>query len=131
MARFFEQMLSKSQCSKHGVMGLFRNLSRLIYPRDGIRVNAVCPTLTDTEMTKDRIDEMRSLGRTVNEAGDVAKVVLEFAVSASRNGQAVYVEGGRSWEFEEGLWRTMPLWLGEEPTARLLADREIKGSTKS
>jgi hypothetical protein len=35
------------------------------------------------------------------------------------NGKGVYVEGGQGWEIEDGLWNTMPLWLGEEPTRRL------------
>ncbi len=29
------------------------------------------------------------------------------------------VEGGRGWEIMDGLDRTMPGWLGEEPTQRL------------
>ena len=29
------------------------------------------------------------------------------------------VEGGRGWEIMDGLDRTMPAWLGDEPTRRL------------
>jgi NAD(P)-dependent dehydrogenase (short-subunit alcohol dehydrogenase family) len=37
------------KCSKHGVMGLMRTLRKMIYQRDGTRINAVCPGITDTK----------------------------------------------------------------------------------
>ena len=37
------------QCSKHGVMGLMRTLRKMIYQRDGTRINAACPGITDTK----------------------------------------------------------------------------------
>ena len=35
------------------------------------------------------------------------------------NGKAVYVEGGRGWEFMDGLDASMPVWLGKEPAERI------------
>ena len=112
-------------------MGLLRTLRGKIHPRDGIRINAVCPTFTETGMTASLVEEMRNLGKVSNTADDVAKYVLGLEVSTNRNGQAIYVEGGRAWEFEEGLEKTMPLWLGKEPCERMEDDRKLMQARKA
>lgn len=35
------------------------------------------------------------------------------------HGRAMYIEGGRAWDIEEGLDLTMPLWLGKGPAERM------------
>jgi len=113
------------QCSKHGVQGLMRTLRKMIYKRDGTRINCVCPGMTDTGMTVDIIDTFRKTKQPINTAEDIAKIILGIETTDGMNGKAVYVEQAQGWEIEDGLWRTMPDWLGEEPTARLRASLAI------
>lgn len=42
------------QTGKHGVQGLLRASRKTLYERDGTRLNAVCPGVTESEMTKVR-----------------------------------------------------------------------------
>lgn len=72
-----------------------------------------------TFQTTSIIDSFKETKQAINTADDVAKYVVALEVAADMNGKAVYVEGGRGWEITDGLERTMPQWLGEEPTARL------------
>ncbi|KAK5131649.1 hypothetical protein LTR08_000776 [Meristemomyces frigidus] len=127
------------QASKHGVMGLLRALRKILYEcvapsqlwkymypelillarRDHIRVNAICPAITDSAMTTSIIDGFRQSNQAINTCDDVAKYIVGLEVATEMNGKAVYVEGGRGWEFTDGLDASMPLWLGEEPTNRI------------
>ena len=107
------------QCSKHGVMGLMRTMRKAIYRRDGIRVNAVCPGMTDTQMTTTIIKSFRETGQPINSAEEIAVPILGILAKRDMNGEAVYIEGGNNWLIEKNIWDTMPTWLGEEPTRRL------------
>lgn len=109
-----------SQCTKHAVMGLMRSMRKTIYPREGTRVNAVCPGVTETVMTLPIIDDFRKSGQALNSAEDVAKVIVGLLLQTDWNGKAIYVEDGNGWEIEDGIMRTMPDWLGPEPTERLM-----------
>lgn len=44
------------------------------------------------------------------------------------NGRAIYVEGGKGWDIEEGLAYTQPYWLGKGPTDRLVRGQKELGS---
>lgn len=77
-------------------MGLLRNLRGSIYPRNGIRVNAICPTVTESVMTAPVLKELRGLGRLINTAEDIAKYVLDLEVSPNQNGQAIYIQGAEA-----------------------------------
>lgn len=101
-------------------MGLLRSLRRVIYPREGTRVNVVCPGLTDTAMASAIIDNFRKTGQAVNSANDVAKAIVGLLIKDDWNGKGVYVENSNCWEIEDGLIREMPRWLGQEPTERLM-----------
>lgn len=105
-----------------------RTLRKVVYPRDGIRVNTVNPGLVDTRMTSNIIASFRAAKQAICTPEDVAKVILGIEVSEGMNGKGVYVEGGRGWEFEEGLDKMMPQWLGEEPTQRLREALKVVGS---
>jgi len=87
--------------SKHGVVGITR-AAALEYARSGIRVNAVCPGLIDTPMSRVSMDEatraalveQSALGR-LGQPGEVAAAVLWLCDTASSfvTGQAIAVDG--------------------------------------
>ena len=90
--------------SKHGVVGLTRTAA-LEYARKGIRVNALCPGFTNTEMVQRLIGsrpelkpayENASPMRRMAEPAEMANVVVFLCSDASSyvNGQCYAVDGG-------------------------------------
>ncbi len=87
--------------AKHGVLGLTRSAAQEFAPQ-GIRVNAICPGLTDTGMiynqppelleTMARISPTGKLGQAV----DVAQAAYWLLTPEAQwvNGQAIVVDGG-------------------------------------
>ncbi|WP_066736356.1 SDR family NAD(P)-dependent oxidoreductase [Cupriavidus sp. D384] len=91
--------------AKGGVVNLTRALA-LDYGRDGVRINAVCPTLTRTDLTVDMfknealLDKFReriALGRTA-EPDDIAGAIAFLASDDARfiTGVNLPVDGGLS-----------------------------------
>ena len=90
--------------TKHGVIGLTRSAA-LDYATQGVRVNAVCPGMIDTEMIgrltggdADLLDTMRTaepIGR-MGAPSEVAEAVLWLCSPASSyvTGHALAVDGG-------------------------------------
>ena len=78
--------------TKHAVLGLARSLAPLLAPR-GIRVNAVCPGITETPLLGEAINLLRNAGFPVVDPKDVASAVLEAATSTDY-GQAWVVQPG-------------------------------------
>lgn len=78
--------------TKHAVLGLARSLAPLLQAK-GIRVNAVCPGITDTPLLGESIGLLRGAGFPLVEADDVAAAVLEAATSED-SGQAWVVQPG-------------------------------------
>ncbi|EME79036.1 uncharacterized protein MYCFIDRAFT_34789, partial [Pseudocercospora fijiensis CIRAD86] len=111
------------QTSKHAIHGLLRSSRKTLFERDGIRVNAVCPGLTDTAMTTGIIAAFRDNGLYWQSAESVAKIIVGI-MSESMNGKAYYIEGGDGWEFEDSFYAMQPQWLGEEPTRRMRVNAE-------
>ncbi len=88
--------------AKHGVIGLTKSAA-LEYARDGIRINAICPGMTDTAMTREGgkeaiFDELVSrspLGRRGLPEEIAAAVIWLCSENASFvTGQAMAVDGG-------------------------------------
>jgi NAD(P)-dependent dehydrogenase (short-subunit alcohol dehydrogenase family) len=90
--------------SKGGVVQLTRSIATT-YGRHGIRANAICPGVIDTEMIHDTmltdeaqvaaIRRMTPLGE-IGTAEHIAEVALFLASDAGRfiSGQAIAVDGG-------------------------------------
>jgi NAD(P)-dependent dehydrogenase (short-subunit alcohol dehydrogenase family) len=101
--------------AKHGVIGLMRTLA-LETARDGITVNAVCPSYTETPMLEQAVErivattkrsaaEARAMLAGRNPQGrfitpdEVADTVLWLCAEGSRSitGQAISLSGGETW----------------------------------
>lgn len=93
--------------AKHGVIGLTRSLAQELGP-DNIRVNAICPALTDTPLGQaaakasgdaqavwQRVREATPLRRIV-QPEDVAAAAVFLSSSEARmiSGQALLIDGG-------------------------------------
>ncbi len=114
-------MADTSQTSKQAILGLMRSMRGEMYSRDKIRVNAVCPGMTESAMTAQLIPKFRAGASSAAAAHhQTAMQVAEHIASVIANdeliGKSLYIESGKGWEFEDGLLREMPRWLGEEPT---------------
>ena len=113
--------------SKHAIMGLLRSLAPYTPARYNVRVNALCPSATNTRMIGSITDAWLAAGLPLNEPEDVARYVLLCATDENRNGSAVYVSGGRAVDIEAGYLKTMPEWMGQQHTAELAATRAFSG----
>jgi NAD(P)-dependent dehydrogenase (short-subunit alcohol dehydrogenase family) len=118
--------------SKHGVLGLMRSLRPSLRKTHHTRVNAICPWMTDTGMVDGIRTDWVKEGLPVNTPEMVGKLILEIAVGKSEkiseacwethggyNGRAVFVEGGRGWDIEEGINATEEVWLSESVSRTL------------
>ncbi|KAJ5815137.1 hypothetical protein N7474_006914 [Penicillium riverlandense] len=117
------------QASKHGVIGLMRSLRRYTFRPDthNIRINTVCPWMTQTAMTKGIEKSWLEAKLPVNTPTDVARIVTSLFSDSNLNGKSIYVEGGRGWEIEDNLDRLEPQWLGEAPSVSLNKGQEVLG----
>ncbi|KAE8548189.1 hypothetical protein EYB25_009983 [Talaromyces marneffei] len=117
------------QASKHGVLGLMRSLRKYISlpTTNNIRVNAICPWMTETGMVAGIEEGWRKANLPTNQPLDVAKVIAGVVSDPGLNGTSMYVEGGRAWEIEQNLDRLQPQWLGEEPSRSLERGQAVLG----
>jgi NAD(P)-dependent dehydrogenase (short-subunit alcohol dehydrogenase family) len=95
--------LSAYVAAKHGIVGLTK-AAALEYAKAGVRVNAVCPAMIDTPMSREGLSadvrqmlmEQSPIGR-FGEAADVASLVLWLCGVGGSNyvtGQAIAIDGG-------------------------------------
>lgn len=112
------------QTSKHAVHGLMRSMRKIMHERDGIRVNCVCPGVTDTPMTAGIIGAFKKADLYWQSPESVAEIIVGMICTEGMNGKAVYVEGGDGWEFEDTFYAAQPQWLGEESTRRMRVNSE-------
>ncbi|KAJ9149268.1 NAD(P)-binding protein [Pleurostoma richardsiae] len=99
--------------SKAGVMGLMRSLRTQTPQNNHVTVNMVAPWLTKTPMLKPEF--LRVWGDLpANEPIGVAKALLLPIVRPEINGKSFFIAGHEIIDFEEGLEKTQPLWMGEK-----------------
>jgi len=126
--------------AKHGIIGLLRSSRPYLPKTHNIRINAICPWMTDTVMAKGIREMWIKEGMPVNTPEQVARVMLEVAVGKVSggkgmqgvegerwNGRAVFVEGGRAWDIEEGINGTEEVWLSEKVAKTLNRGQVILG----
>jgi NAD(P)-dependent dehydrogenase (short-subunit alcohol dehydrogenase family) len=118
--------------SKHGVVGLVRSLRLSLPKTHNINVNAICPWMTDTVMVDGIRENWVRERLPVNSPESVGRIMLELAVGKDGedkewNGRAVFVEGGRGWDIEEGIDKTEEQWLGKEVAERLNRGQDVLG----
>lgn len=116
--------------AKHGVIGLMRALRPWAPLRYGVRVNALCPWATDTQLlgVKEKwVKEKMPL----NTPTDVGKIILQCSADRGLNGKAVFITGGRYFDTEEGVDRTLPQWMGEQNAKDFLKGQELLGLVSS
>lgn len=112
--------------SKHGVIGLMRALRPWAPLKYGVRVNALCPWATDTQLlgVKEKwVKEKMPL----NTPTDVGKIILQCSADSGLNGKAVFITGGKFFDTEEGIDRTLPQWMGEQNAKEFLKGQELLG----
>lgn len=96
--------LAGYSASKHGVMGLTRSVA-IEYAKRGIRVNAVCPSYTNTDMVQRMLDGKPALREALVNAspmkrlGEPEEIGLAIAwlcgeESSFVNGQGLALDGG-------------------------------------
>lgn len=89
--------------TKHGIIGLVRSLARQL-AEQGVRINAVCPTVTDTPMVRANARfsaEAAALGLELLQPTDVAHAVLALLASDA-TGEAIVCRVGHfpaAWSF--------------------------------
>lgn len=99
-------------------------MRKIMYERDGIRVNATCPGVTASPMTVGIYEKFRDAGLYWQPPESVARIVVGLLCAEDMYGKAVYIEGGDGWEIEDTIYQAQPQWLGEEGTRRMRVNSE-------
>ncbi|KAL4733727.1 hypothetical protein BDV11DRAFT_199545 [Aspergillus similis] len=130
------------QTSKVGVLGLLRGLRHLpwaVSPEPAsspeVRVNVICPGVTDTPMTAHLLPHFKKAGNNAHwqTPESVAEVIAGVIVGGTHEGKeavllagkSLYVKGGEAFEIEDGLQRERAVWLGAEPEKMLRENRDF------
>ncbi|KAJ5797320.1 uncharacterized protein N7503_006616 [Penicillium pulvis] len=115
------------QASKHGVVGLMRSLRSYISSpyKHNIRINTVCPWMTETESIKKIEHQWKEASLPTNTPRDVSHVAAGMLADSSLNGESMFIEGGRAWEIEQNIERLEAQWLGAEPSKALAIGQEL------
>lgn len=114
--------------AKHGIIGLMRAMRPWAPAAHGVRVNAICPWATDTQLLAGVRDRWVAERLPLNTPADVARAIVQCALDPRLNGKAVFVAGGRAFDTEEGVDHTRPLWMGEENAAEFERGQRVLGT---
>lgn len=90
--------------AKHGTLGLNRSLTALINAAGlPIRVNALAPAWTDSQVLPDLKGLMDKIGVELQPASAVAKGAALLIADNSRHGHVIYIERGKYKEIDEAI----------------------------
>lgn len=117
--------------AKHGVIGLMRALRPFAPEKYGVRVNAICPWATDTQLLAGVKDRWMEAKLPINTPEDVARIILQCATDSGLNGRSIFVTGGRGFDTEEGVDRTQPQWMGEQNSIDFNRGQEVLGMVRT
>lgn len=117
--------------AKHGVIGAMRSLRKFGPVKYGVRANAICPWATDTQLLSGVKEMWVREKMPMNTPADVARIIVQCAADGNINGAAVFVAGGRGFDTEEGIDRTLPQWMGEDNAQVFLRGQELLGLGKN
>ena len=79
------------QTTKHGVLGLLRSLRLYTLANFGVRINAICPSMTTTQMVAGVQDGWIASGNPINRPEDVAEVIVA-AIRAGPSTRAIWYD---------------------------------------
>ncbi|CAK7241761.1 MAG: hypothetical protein STHCBS139747_003231 [Sporothrix thermara] len=106
--------------SKHGVVGLLRSC-RAAAAECGVRLSAVAPFFTPTHITAGYADAWAAAGLEANTPDDVARVVLQQALSQDASGTCVLACGSMRRELETTQASMVGQWMGDDVVALMAA----------
>lgn len=104
--------------------GTLRSSRKILWERDSIRVNAVCPGVTESEMTKHIIGTFKEQNLFWQSPKAVGNIIVGIEADSSIVGKAYYIEGGDGWEIEDTFYNSQPQWLSEEGCRRMRVNSE-------
>ena len=67
-------------------------------------------------------------GLPANTPKDVGETIVGVMCEKGLSGKSMYIEGGRSWEMEDGIESLEPQWLGEEQSKTLNIGQDFLAS---
>ncbi|CVL12517.1 related to NADPH-dependent beta-ketoacyl reductase (rhlG) [Fusarium proliferatum] len=106
--------------SKHGVIGLLRACQGVAIRR-GIRVNAVAPFFTPTQITAGYAQQWKDSGLEANTPENVAEEIYRVSVETSLTGECSMVAGRFVHRVESARTALIPAIVGQD-IANLMAD---------
>ncbi|KAK3320000.1 hypothetical protein B0T19DRAFT_276736 [Cercophora scortea] len=113
--------------AKHGIIGLTRALAPWAPVKYSVRANAICPWATDTQLLAGVKPRWTAEKMPLNTPADVARYIVQCTADDGLNGKAVLVAGGRGFDTEEGIEKSLGVWMGEENAVAFQKGQEILG----
>ena len=103
--------------SKHGMIGLMRGL-RNHTPHWNIRINSICPHVTDTAAVRrlpSLVPDLQRIGIPVSTVEETARAAAFLAANEDYNGCSVSIMGSEYRELESGVERHKRDIMGNDP----------------
>ncbi|KAH8173255.1 short chain dehydrogenase domain-containing protein [Sarocladium implicatum] len=106
--------------SKHGVIGLLRSCQD-VATKSGVRVNAVAPFFTPTQITAGFAEQWKQSGLEANTPEAVAEQIYNISVQITQSGECAMVAGRFVSNVESARTTVIPSIVGED-LAKLMTD---------